>query len=125
MTGPRFDAVTIDCRDKHALAGFWCALLGTTVRGEMGQYLGLHPTAEGHPRLVFQQVPEPAQGRSRAHLDLECDDVEAEAARAIGLGATLVQDVEDLGVRWKVLADPEGNQFCLVPSGPQEHGPMG
>ena len=118
MTGPRFEAVTIDCRDKHALAAFWCGLLGTTVRGELGQYLGLHPTSEGHPRLVFQQVEQPAEGRSRAHLDLECEDVEAETARAIALGATLLEAVEDLGMRWNVLADPEGNVFCLVPSGP-------
>ncbi|MFN2539466.1 MAG: VOC family protein [Mycobacteriales bacterium] len=117
MPGPRFEAVTIDCRDKHALAAFWCALLGTTVRGEIGQYLGLHPTGEGHPRLVFQQVSDLTEGRSRAHLDLESEDVEADAARAIELGATLVRDVEDLGVRWKVLADPEGNLFCLVPMG--------
>ena len=83
----------------------------------MGQYLGLHPTSEGHPRLVFQQVEQLTEGRSRAHLDLECEDVDAEAARAIELGATLVEVVEDLGVRWKVLADPEGNAFCLVPMG--------
>jgi predicted enzyme related to lactoylglutathione lyase len=112
---PRFEAVTIDCRDKHALAAFWCALLGTTVRGEFGQYLGLHPTGEGHPRLVFQQVADLSEGRSRAHLDLESHDVEADAAKAIALGGTLTQDVEDFGVRWKVMADPEGNPFCLVP----------
>jgi predicted enzyme related to lactoylglutathione lyase len=113
---PRFEAVTIDCRDKHRMADFWCALLGTTVRGEFGQYLGLHPTSEGHPRLVFQQVEDLAQGRSRAHLDLDSHDVEADAAKAIALGATLVQDVEDFGVRWKVMADPEGNPFCIVPA---------
>ena len=109
--------MTIDCRDKHALSAFWCALLGTTVRGEFGQYLGLHATAEGHPRLVFQQVDELAEGRSRMHLDLDSHDVEADSARAIELGATLVQDVADFGVQWKVLADPEGNLFCIVPVG--------
>lgn len=112
---PRLEAVTIDCRDKHALAAFWCALLGTTVRGEFGQFLGLHPTSEGHPRLVFQQVEPLPEGRSRAHLDLETHDVDADTARAVALGATVVQDVEDFGVRWRVLADPEGNVFCLVP----------
>jgi predicted enzyme related to lactoylglutathione lyase len=114
---PRFEAVTIDCRDKHALASFWCALLGTTVRGEFGQYLGLHPTAPGHPRLVFQQVTELTEGRSRAHLDLETEDLEGDTARALELGATVHQDTEDFGVRWRTLADPEGNLFCLVPAG--------
>lgn len=116
MTTPRFEAVTIDCRDSHALATFWCALLGTTVRGELDQYLGLHPTAPGHPRLVFQQVSEPAPGRSRLHLDLESHDVAADVARAIGLGATVVAEVEQFGVTWQTLADPEGNLFCVVPS---------
>ena len=114
---PRFEAVTIDCRDKHALASFWCALLGTTVRGEFGQYLGLHPTTEGHPRLVFQQVDDLAEGRSRLHLDLDSHDVAADTARAVELGATVVQQVSDFGVSWTVLADPEGNLFCVVPVG--------
>ena len=114
---PRFEAVTIDCRDKHTLAAFWCALLGTTVRGEFGQYLGLYPTAPGHPRLVFQQVRELSDGRSRTHLDLESDDLDADTARAVELGASVHQDIEDFGVRWRTLADPEGNLFCLVPAG--------
>jgi len=114
---PRFEAVTIDCRDKHALASFWCALLGTTVRGEFGQYLGLHPTSEGQPRLVFQQVDDLAEGRSRLHLDLDSHDVAADTARAVELGATVVQQVSDFGVSWTVLADPEGNLFCVVPVG--------
>lgn len=113
---PRFEAVTIDCLDKHALAAFWCSLLGTTVRGEFGQYLGLHPTADGHPRLVFQQVAEVSPGRSRAHLDLETHDLEADTARAVELGATLVSETEDFGARWRTLRDPEGNLFCLVPA---------
>jgi predicted enzyme related to lactoylglutathione lyase len=112
----RLEAVTIDCRDKHALASFWCALLGTSVRGEFGQYLGLHPTAEGHPRLVFQQVAELAEGRSRAHLDLDSHDVAADVARAVELGARVVQEISDFGVSWTVLADPEGNPFCIVPA---------
>ena len=113
----RFEAVTIDCRDKHALAAFWCGLLGVAVRGEFGQYLGLHPHEPGHPRLVFQQVEELAEGRSRAHLDLESHDVAADTAKAVRLGATLVQEVTDFGVTWAVLADPEGNPFCIVPVG--------
>jgi hypothetical protein len=103
----RFEAVTIDCRDKHALAAFWCGLLGVAVRGEFGQYLGLHPHEPGHPRLVFQQVEELTEGRSRAHLDLESHDVAADTAKAVELGATVVQEVSDFGVTWTVLTDPE------------------
>lgn len=113
---PRLDAVTIDCLDKHTLAQFWCTLLGTTVRGEFGQYLGLHPTSPGGVRLVFQQVDQPSSGRSRVHVDLDSHDVASDAARAISLGATVVHETEDFGVRWTTLADPEGNLFCLVPT---------
>ncbi len=114
---PRLDAVTIDCRDKHALAAFWCALLGTSIRGEFGQYLGLTPVTPGGVRLVLQQVDDLAQGRSRVHVDLDSQDVDADTARAVALGATVVQDIQDFGVTWRTLADPEGNLFCLVPAG--------
>lgn len=112
----RLEGITVDCLDKHALAAFWCALLGTTVRGEAEQYLGLHPVEPGHPRLVFQQVAALAEGRSRLHLDLETHDLDADTARAVALGATVVQEVAELGTRWHVLHDPEGNLFCLVPA---------
>ncbi|HTL24501.1 MAG TPA: VOC family protein [Mycobacteriales bacterium] len=113
----RLDTIVIDCRDKHALAEFWCALLGTTVRGELGQYLGLHPTPDGNARLVFQQVADPAPGRGRVHLDLDSHDVDADTERAVALGATVENEVEDFGMRWRTLSDPEGNLFCLVPAG--------
>ena len=111
----KLDGVNIPCRDKHALAAFWCAVLGTTVRGEVAQYLGLHPVAPGQPRLLFQQV-EDLPERGRLHLDLESEDVAADVARAVGLGATVVQEVDELGMHWVVLADPEGNLFCVVPA---------
>jgi len=110
----RLEGITVDCLDKHRMAEFWCAVLGTTVRGEAEQYLGLKPVAPDQPRLVFQQVAELAQGRSRLHLDLEVEDLDAETARVVALGATLVQEVRELGTRWHVMSDPEGNLFCLI-----------
>ena len=113
----RLHTIVIDCRDKHALAAFWCGLLGTTVRGEFGQYLGLHPAPEGNARLVFQQLDEPLpEGKGRVHLDLDTEDLEGDTRKALELGATLVNEVTDFGVSWRTLADPEGNLFCLVPS---------
>ncbi|HUR52354.1 MAG TPA: VOC family protein [Mycobacteriales bacterium] len=114
----RLDTIVIDCQDKHRLAEFWCALLGTTVRGEVAQYLGLHPVPEGNARLVFQQVPDlpdPVR-RGRVHLDLDTHDLDGDTRRALELGATLEAEVEDLGTRWRTLRDPEGNLFCLVPA---------
>ena len=116
MTPPRLDGINVPCLDKHALAAFWCELLGTTVRGEVAQYLGLHPVAEGQPRLLFQQVDGPLP-EGRLHLDLDSEDVDADVARAVALGATVRQEVRELGMRWTVLQDPEGNTFCLVAVG--------
>ena len=113
---PRLDGINIPCRDKHALAAFWCALLGTSVRGEMAQYLGLHPVGEGQPRLLFQQVDGPLPD-GRLHLDLDTHDLDGDVRRAVELGATVVAEVAELGQRWTVLHDPEGNAFCLVAVG--------
>jgi predicted enzyme related to lactoylglutathione lyase len=60
-------------------------------------------------------VPERKQGKNRMHLDLWVSDIEAEAQRLVGLGARRqsAQPLEELGSRWIVMADPEGNEFCL------------
>ena len=115
----RLSSIVIDCHDKHALAAFWCGVLGTTVRGELGQYVGLHPAPEGNTRLLFQQVEGLAapSEKGRVHLDLDSHDVDADTARAVELGATVVSEVEEFGMRWRTLSDPEGNLFCIVPAG--------
>jgi predicted enzyme related to lactoylglutathione lyase len=115
----RLDTIVIDCNDKHTLASFWCNVLGTTVRGEIGQYLGLHPTEGAGVRLAFQEVADLPErtDKGRVHLDLDTHDLEVDTERAVSLGATVVAEVEDLGMRWRTLADPEGNLFCLVPAG--------
>jgi hypothetical protein len=111
----RLDTIVIDCHDKHALAEFWCALLGTTVRGEVGQYLGLHPSHEGAPRLVFQQHDDLGEWREkgRLHVDLDTHDLEGDVTRAESLGASQVARQEEFGMTWVTMRDPEGNLFCL------------
>jgi predicted enzyme related to lactoylglutathione lyase len=87
------------------------------VRGRWEQYVGLTPASPGAPRLVLQKVDGPRPERNSIHLDLHVPSIEelpAALERALSLGATLVQDVEQEGQRWSVLADPEGNLFCLV-----------
>ncbi len=113
----RWDAVTIDCRDPHALARFWCALLGVEVRGAWQQYVGLHPMAPGQPRVVLQRTDDPRPAKNSVHLDLHVpsiDDLPAAVARAVGLGASVVHVHDQDDVTWQTLADPEGNLFCLV-----------
>lgn len=117
MTALRWDAVTIDCRDAESLAAFWAALLGVAIRGRWQQYIGLHPTAPGWPRLVFQQVDDTRPAKTSLHLDLHVSslaDLPQAVDAAVGLGARLVEEQQQDGQSWRVLADPEGNFFCLV-----------
>ena len=117
MTELRWDAVTLDCRDPQELARFWCALLGVEVRGQREQYVGLHPKAPGHPRLVLQGTTDPRPPKNTLHLDLHVgspDELPAAVDRAVGLGARVVDAQEQAGETWQVLADPEGNLFCIV-----------
>ncbi|MBN9104072.1 MAG: VOC family protein [Propionibacteriaceae bacterium] len=119
--------VVIDCRHPASLARFWAAALdGYSVapydEAELTRLRGLgiddpedDPTvlveaAAGiRPRLFFQKVPEPRMVKNRVHLDLHAADATTEVARLIGLGATVLAERGE----WTVLADPEGNEFCL------------
>lgn len=112
----RWDAVVIDCRDPHQLATFWCALLGVEVRGTWEQYVGLHPMKPGLPRLVLQRTEDPRPAKNTVHLDLHVPEADLAAAvqQAESLGATVVREHDENQARWRTLADPEGNLFCLV-----------
>jgi predicted enzyme related to lactoylglutathione lyase len=106
--------VTMDAADPEALAPFWAAALGYRVAGAEGDYVALVPLAGGGPNVLLQQVPEPKSGKNRVHLDLKVPDIEAEAARLESLGARRTAGpVSELGSRWIVMADPEGNEFCV------------
>jgi predicted enzyme related to lactoylglutathione lyase len=108
--------VNVDCRDLETMVAFYAAALGYERHGEAGDvYASITPIAGSLPKLVFQRVPEPKSGKNRVHLDLIVDDIEAEARRFEGLGATRVsaQPVVEYGISWIVMQDPEGNELCL------------
>jgi len=111
----RFE-ITLDCPDPAALAPFWAAAVGAE-HVEIGErYATVHPPGgDGRCPIVLQRVPEAKQAKSRAHLDLYVDDLEAEVDRLVGLGASPVGDgpVREGGEEWVVLADPAGNEFCV------------
>jgi predicted enzyme related to lactoylglutathione lyase len=115
--------ITLDCADARAQARFWAAVLGWTteqqddVPGHV-EYL-VAPPGGGSPRLYFTTVPERKAGKNRLHLDLlpPGEDARAELTRLTGLGATVLAD-QPPGAGWLVLADPEGNEFCLEGAGP-------
>ncbi|GAB3485885.1 VOC family protein [Amycolatopsis cihanbeyliensis] len=110
--------VTIDCTDQRVLAEFWTKALGGEIGQDYGEFLILTPGSGGGPVIGLQRVPEPRAGKNRVHLDFGAEDREAEVARLIGLGATRLEEHTIADFSWTVLADPEGNVFCVGP----EHG---
>jgi predicted enzyme related to lactoylglutathione lyase len=111
--------VAIDCADAYELARFWSEVLGCPLRpeGKPGAPETEVMLPEG-PLLYFNQVPEPKTVKNRIHLCLRPKTSrEEEVDRLLGLGATLVTDRrESDGAGWAVLADPEGNEFCVLRS---------
>lgn len=111
--------VAIDCADAYALARFWSEVTGCPLHPEVepGDRETQVMLAEG-PLLYFNQVPEPKTIKNRIHLCLRPTTTrEEEVERLLKLGATLVTDLrEPDGAGWAVLADPEGNEFCVLRS---------
>jgi hypothetical protein len=116
----RFSELVVDSRDPEALAAFWSAVLDYRVIGreedgsvEIGPAEGFGGPA---PTLVFGPVQDPTPGKLRLHIDVNPTDrdQDAELERLLSLGATRA-DVGQTGDEgWQVLADPEGNEFCLL-----------
>jgi len=105
----------VDCLDPEPLAAFWGELLGVGVNHRSDEWVSLHATAPGHPRVAFQRVPETKVGKNRVHLDVWVPDVEAATVEAEALGARrLGPFVHESPEPFQVLADPAGNEFCLV-----------
>ena len=104
--------VTIDCEDPQRLGQFWSAALGLPVQTDTGDYIYLARPASGGVIVSLQRVPEPRVGKNRVHLDLN-GDREIEVPRLVALGARVIEEHEVPGTAWTVLADPEGNVFCV------------
>jgi catechol 2,3-dioxygenase-like lactoylglutathione lyase family enzyme len=120
----RITCVVVDCADADSLARFWCAVLGYEVveRDDEEGWIEIGPPgqpAKGPvPTLLFENVPDPTPGKNKLHLDVNATDrgQDAELQRLLDLGATRA-DVGQTGEEsWHVLADPEGNVFCLLQS---------
>jgi predicted enzyme related to lactoylglutathione lyase len=111
-------AIVIDAADADALRDFWVEAMRYEPHGSAGPYRSATPPdGELGPKLVFQGVEEPqTPTKNRLHLDIIVgDEIEAETSRLVELGASRVTDlIDEVGTRWIVLADPEGNEFCLV-----------
>jgi predicted enzyme related to lactoylglutathione lyase len=109
----RLDEVVIDCHDPAKLSEFWLAVLGGRVVRQSHEWVALHPP---HGVTVsFQEVPEPKMVKNRVHLDVDVADLEVATEAAEALGATRLGEIrwDELG-GFQVMADPEGNEFCLI-----------
>lgn len=108
------EMVTFDCSDPAKLASWWAEQFGGDTQELIpGEFIAvIRP--EG-PRLGFQKVPDPTPGKNRVHLDFSAADVDAEVSRLEAAGASRIGQ-HRIGdhFRWVVLADPDGNAFCVA-----------
>ena len=115
----RIETVTIDARDPVALARFWSAALGWEQREDEDGDVWVEPGSR-HPDygssrpLLFLDVPESKSIKNRIHLDLRPDDQALEVERLEELGAARSRSARPVSEDWLVLADPEGNEFCVL-----------
>ncbi|WP_422745537.1 VOC family protein [Mycobacterium sp. WMMD1722] len=109
----RFSDLCIDANDTRALASWWSQVLGWPMEdADDGDVVLRAPTGAGADWL-FLGVPDDKVVKNRLHVDLTPDDQQAEVDRLIGLGARRT-DIGQGEQTWVVLADPEGNEFCVL-----------
>jgi predicted enzyme related to lactoylglutathione lyase len=112
----RFHWLVIDTVDPARIAPFWCELLGVREHGWFGDDYLMLERDDYAPGIAFQRVPESKAVKNRLHVDVDVADMDAAVARILELGGSIASEPRELdGYRWRVMADPEGNEFCVVP----------
>jgi len=111
-----FTELSIDCEDAERVAGFWADALGYSVTAHEAGLVEV--SGPSRPSLVFVEVPEQKATKNRLHIDVNPvdRDRDAEVSRLLSLGATHVDVGQKEDAPWVVLADPEGNEFCVLGS---------
>jgi predicted enzyme related to lactoylglutathione lyase len=109
-------ALAIDAIDVAAVADFWCAVLGWAVVEQWEGGTSIGPASGGSMTIDVMSVPEHKTVKNRLHLDIRAHDTSTaeELQRLLGLGARRADVGQGPDVSWVVLADPEGNEFCLL-----------
>ena len=114
--------IVVDCSDLARSARFWTEALGYTAAAASGPYQSLIPESGAGVEILLQRTGDAKHGKNRLHLDLRTADLAAEVSRILGLGASLLtaEPVVEDSLRWHILADPDGNEFCVLqpPGGP-------
>jgi predicted enzyme related to lactoylglutathione lyase len=104
--------ITVDCAEPAKLSKFW----GQALEGYSDDASGVIVRSESGSTMYFQQVPEGKSAKNRVHLELATHDREAQVRRLVLLGASVLGEFDQDARRWTVLADPEGNEFCIQSS---------
>jgi predicted enzyme related to lactoylglutathione lyase len=108
--------ITFDCTDPEKLADWWARAVGGQVNPVAPGFFVTVTRPEG-PGLAFQKVDDPTPGKNRVHIDFSAADMEAEVKRLVELGASETGTGSFGNFGWVVLADPDGNAFCVAAGG--------
>ena len=112
----RLAVIVIDATDPRRIAEFWTEVLGWRVVEEDAEIVTIAPEGAAWPSIDVVRVPESKTVKNRLHLDLRADGTTMadEVGRVLELGARHADVGQDPGSSWTVLADPEGNEFCIL-----------
>lgn len=113
--GLRWEQVVVAARDPGVLGRWWSEALQWVIVNDDPVMFEIQPERDRLPGILFLAIDEAKQGQNRLHIDLRPDDQGVEVERLIRLGASRI-DVGQGNVSWVVLADPEGNEFCVLGS---------
>lgn len=114
MTTGKVTTVMHDTDDLDGAVAFWTKILGLEVKYKDENYAYLSGLRDGGPHLAFQNVPEAKEGKNRLHLDVMVEDRDAFAEWIVELGGSLIEEHDHPGWPiWIVMADPQGNEFCI------------
>jgi len=111
-----WEQTNVDARDPQALAEWWREALGWVFVNEDSGELEIRSSPDRLPGLLFVPVDDEKTVKNRLHLDFRPDDRDAEVERLLALGATRADIGQEASLPWVVLADPEGNEFCILSS---------
>jgi len=121
----RLAVIVIDAVDPEVVAGFWCAVLGWSILDREPGGITIGDEERSWPVIDVYAVPEAKTTKNRLHLDLRADGLSTsqELERLLALGARRVDIGQPSDASWVVLADPEGNEFCLLSRSVQQLRP--
>ena len=110
----RLAQCTLDVVDVQRMAGFWSQVLGYRIEPDEGDSVHLVPADGNGPTMWLQPTTQAHTGKLRCHMDLRADDPAAEVERVLALGARRADVGQSGHESFEVLADPEGNEFCIL-----------